>query len=78
MAQAVLDYRQLTPFHRTEDLRSIPGWGGIYPAISSEISVRTNYFSVEITGFYHDARALVHAMIKREGTTTRILFWKAG
>jgi len=78
MAQAVLNYRQLKPFRRPEDLRSIPGWDAIYPAISSEITVRSNYFSVEVTGIYHDARALVHTVIKREGSRTRILFWKAG
>jgi general secretion pathway protein K len=78
MAQAVLGYRLLKPFRSPEDLRTIPGWGEIYPAISSEITVRSNYFSVEITGVYHDARALVHAVIKREGRQTRILSWKAG
>jgi general secretion pathway protein K len=78
MAQAVLSYRQLKPFRRPEDLRSIPGWDAIYPAISSEITVQSNYFSVDITGSYHDARALVHTVIKREGRQTRILFWKAG
>jgi general secretion pathway protein K len=78
MAQAVLDYRRLQPFRKLEDLRSIPGWDEVYPAISSEISVRTNYFSVEISGVYHDARAVVHTVVKREGRQTRILFWKAG
>jgi len=78
MAQAVLDYRRFQPFRRLENLRSIPGWGEIYPAISSEITVYSNYFSVEITGVYHDARALVRTVVKREGRQTRILFWKAG
>ena len=78
MAQAVLGYRLLKPVRKPEDLRSIPGWDEIYPAISSEITVRSNYFSVEVTGVYHDARALVHTVIKREGRQTRILFWKAG
>ena len=78
MAQAVLGYRLLKPFRKPEDLRSIPGGNEIYPAISSEITVRSNYFSVEVTGVYHDARALVHTVIKREGRQTRILFWKAG
>jgi general secretion pathway protein K len=78
MAQAVLNYRQLKPFRRPEDLRLIPGWNNIYPAISSEIDVRSNYFSVEITGVYHEARALIQAVVKREGGKTRILFWKAG
>jgi general secretion pathway protein K len=78
MAQAVLDYRRLKPFHKPEDLRSIPGWDAIYPAISSEIAVYSNYFSLEMTGIYHDARALVRTVVKREGRQTRILFWKAG
>lgn len=78
MAQAVVDYRKLKPFHKPEDLRSIPGWDAVYPAISSEIAVYSNYFSLEMTGVYHDARALVRTVIKREGRQTRILFWKAG
>jgi general secretion pathway protein K len=78
MAQAVVDYRKLKPFRKPEDLRTIPGWDAVYPAISSEIAVYSNYFSLEMTGFYRDARALVRAVIKREGRQTRILFWKAG
>jgi len=77
MAQAVLDTRRMKPFRKVEDLRNIPGWNDIYPAISSEIDVRSNYFSLEITGIYHDARALIKAVVKREGTQTRIVFWRA-
>lgn len=78
MAQAVLDIRREKPFRRPEDLRSIPGWEAVYPQISSEITVRSNYFSLEVQGVYHDARALVQTVVKREGRQTRILFWKAG
>lgn len=78
MAQAVLDYRREKPFRRPEDLRSIPGWDAVYPQISSEITVRSNYFSLEVQGVYHDARALVQTVVKREGRQTRILFWRAG
>jgi general secretion pathway protein K len=77
MAQAVMDYRRLKPFRKPEELRSIPGWNDIYPAISSEIDVRSNYFSLEITGIYHEARALVQAVVKREGRQIRVVFWKA-
>ena len=78
MAQAVLDIRREKPFRRPEDLRSIPGWEAVYPQISSEITVRSNYFSLEVQGVYHDARALVQTVVKREGRQTRILFWRAG
>jgi len=78
MAQAVLDYRQQKPFRRTEGLRSIPGWESIYPQISSEITVRSNYFFLEVQGNYRDARAMVQTVIKREEKRTRILYWKAG
>ena len=78
MAQMVLDYRREKPFRRLEDLRSIPGWEAVYPQISSEITVRSDYFSLEVRGVYHDARALVQTVVKREGRQTRILFWRAG
>jgi general secretion pathway protein K len=78
MAQAVVDSRREKPFRTTEDLRSIPGWGSVYPQISSEITVQSNYFSLEVQGNYHDVRAMVQAVIKREGRRTKILFWKAG
>jgi general secretion pathway protein K len=78
MAQAVLDSRREKPFRTTEDLRSIPGWESVYPQISSEITVRSNYFSLEVQGNYHDARAIVQTVIKREGKRTKVLFWKAG
>jgi len=78
MAQAVLDRRREKPFHKTEDLRSLPGWDSVYPLISSEITVRSNYFSVEVLGNYREARAVVQAVIRREGKRTRVLSWKAG
>jgi general secretion pathway protein K len=78
MAQAVVDSRREKPFRTTEDLRSIPGWGSVYPQISSEITVQSNYFSLEVQGNYHDVRAMVQTVIKREGRRTKILFWKAG
>jgi len=78
MAQAVLEYRGQKPFRKTEDLRSIPGWESIYPQISSEITVQSNHFSLEVQGNYHEARAMVQTVIKRDGKRTRILFWRAG
>jgi general secretion pathway protein K len=78
MAQAVLDSRGKKPFRSPEDLRSIPGWDSVYPQISSEIAVRSNYFSLEVQGNYHDSRAIIQTVIKREGKQTRVLFWKAG
>lgn len=78
MAQAVLDYRRVKPFRKLEDLRSIPGWDTVYSQISSEITLRSNYFSLQVQGVYHDARAWVQTVVKRDGRQTRILFWKAG
>lgn len=78
MAQAVVAYRRENPFQKTEVLRSLPGWDAVYPSISSEITVRSNYFSVEVVGNYRDARALAQAVVRREGRRTRILTWEAG
>ncbi|MFH1756970.1 MAG: type II secretion system minor pseudopilin GspK [Pseudomonadota bacterium] len=78
MAQAVLDYRTEKPFRQNEDLRSVPGWGQIYAEISSEITVRSNFFSIGVLGYYRDALAAVQTVVKREGRKTRVLFWKAG
>ena len=78
MAQAVLGYRSTKPFRLNEDLRSIPGWDQIYAEISSEITVRSNFFSVGVLGYYRDARAAVQTVVKREGRKTKVLFWKAG
>jgi general secretion pathway protein K len=78
MAQAVVDQRREKPFRQTGELRSLPGWEAVYPLISSEISVQSNYFSVEVVGNYREARTLAQTVIRREGKRTRILFWKAG
>lgn len=78
MAQAVLDYRLEKPFHRLEDLRMITGWDEVFPQISGEITIRSNFFSVEMAGYFHDARAMVRAIIKREGKKTKVLSWRAG
>jgi general secretion pathway protein K len=78
MAQAVLAYRLEKPFRKTEDLRSLPGWEAVYSSISSEITVGSTFFSVEILGLYRDARAIVQAVIRREGRKTRVLCWRAG
>jgi general secretion pathway protein K len=78
MAQAVLVHRLAKPFQKPEDLRSVPGWDAVYPLISSEITVGSNFFRVEILGSYREARADVQAVIRREGKRTRVLSWKAG
>ncbi len=78
MAQAVLDYRQKKSFRSTEELRSIPGWGAVYPEISSEIAVASNYFSIEINGYSRGAQAIVQTAVKRLGKGTRVLYWVAG
>ncbi|MBM4331511.1 MAG: general secretion pathway protein GspK [Deltaproteobacteria bacterium] len=78
MAQAVLDYRQEKPFGKAEDLRSVPGWDQVYPEVSSEITVGSNFFSVNVLGHYRDARAVVQTVVKREGRKTRVLYWKTG
>jgi general secretion pathway protein K len=77
-AKAVLDYRAQKPFRQTEDLRSVPGWGQVYAEISSEITVRSSFFSIGVLGYYREALAAVQTVVKREGKKTRVLFWKAG
>jgi general secretion pathway protein K len=78
MAQAVVDLRQEKPFRRPDELRALSGWEAVYPQISSEISVQSNYFSAEVQGSYREARAVVQTVIKREGKKTRLLYWRAG
>ena len=78
MAQAVLLYRREKPFRRLEDLRMVPGWDEVFPQISGEITIRSNFFSMEMVGYFREARAMVQAMIRREGKRTRVLYWKAG
>jgi general secretion pathway protein K len=78
MAEAVIAHRKEKPFQKAEDLRTLAGWEAVYPLISSEITVQTNYFSVEVLGLYREARAWVQVLIRREGRKTRILSWKAG
>jgi len=77
LAQAVLEYRQEKPFRKTEDLRAVPGWDQVYAEISSEITVKSSFFSCSLVGHYRDARSVVQTVVKREGGKTRILFWKA-
>jgi len=78
MARAVMARRMERPFQKPEDLRSVPGWDAVYPLISSEISVGSNFFNVEVLGNYREARAAVQAVIRREGRRTRVLSWRAG
>jgi len=78
MAQAVLDARREKPFQRAEELRTVPGWGAVYPRISTEVTVQSTTFSVEMIGTYREARTVIQAVLKREGPRTRILMWKAG
>ncbi len=78
MAQAVMAQRLEKPFRKPEDLRSVPGWEAVYSSISSEITVGSTFFSVEIAGLYRDARSTVQALIQRQGRKTRVLSWRAG
>ena len=77
-AQAVLVARSEKPFRRPEDLRSVAGWDEIFPEIVTEITVRTNYFSVEMVGNFREAKAWIQAIIRRDGKRTRILSWRSG
>jgi type II secretory pathway component PulK len=76
MAQAVIHYRQEKSFRKTEEIRTISGWEAIFPQISSEISVRSNYFAVDIQGYFRDAQVKVQTVIRRDGKRTQILYWK--
>jgi general secretion pathway protein K len=78
MAQTVVAYRKEKSFQTPEVLRSLPGWDAVYPSISSEVTVQSNYFSIEVVGNYREARALVQTVVRREGKRTRVLAWKAG
>ncbi|MBI4496066.1 MAG: type II secretion system minor pseudopilin GspK [Deltaproteobacteria bacterium] len=77
LARAVLEFRQQKSFRRAEELRGLPGWGEIFPEISREVTVRSNYFSIEAVGSYREAQATVRAVIRREGRGTRVIYWKA-
>ncbi len=76
MARAVIHYRREKGFRKTEELRTIPGWEAVFPQISSEISVRSNSFAVDIQGYFRDAQVRVQTVIRREGRHTHILCWK--
>ena len=78
MAQAVISQRLEKAFHTSGDLQSIPGWEAVYPQISSEIGVRSNYFSMDMTGTFREARAMAQVVVKREGKRTRVLLWRSG
>ena len=78
LARTLIEHRQEKPFKKIEDLRSVPGWEEIYAEISSEITVRSNYFAVNILGHFREAKAIIQAVIKREGKKTKILLWKEG
>jgi general secretion pathway protein K len=78
VAEAAVAYRQEKPFRQNEDLRSVPGWGQIYAEIGSEITVRSNFFSISVLGYYRDALAAVQTVVIREGKKTRVLLWKTG
>ncbi len=78
LAQTLIEYRQEKPFKKLEDLRNVPGWDEIYAEIVSEITVRSNYFSVSILSHFREAQGLIQAVIKREGKRTKILYWQEG
>ncbi len=78
LADAAVAHRLQKPFQKPEDLRSVPGWDAVFPLISSEITVRSTYFSVEIVGHYREARSVVQAVLRRDGPRTKVLLWRAG
>lgn len=78
LAQTLIEYRREKPLKKLEDLRNVPGWEGIYAEISSEITVRSNYFGVSILGHFREARGIIQAVVKREGKKTKIILWKEG
>jgi general secretion pathway protein K len=78
LAEAAAAHRLQKPFQKPEELRSVPGWDAIFPLISSEITVRSTCFSVEVVGHYREARSVVQAVLRRDGPRTKVLLWRAG
>lgn len=73
-AEAVIAYREKTPFRVVNDLRNVPGVGATnLPQI---FNTRSQAFSATVTGSFRDSVAVVRAVLTRGTTGLDRVYWR--
>jgi general secretion pathway protein K len=77
LADAVIDYRKVTPFKTTNDLSKVPGMATI---VQSELAGYLNaigkVFRIRSEARVKETRRTVEAVVRFEGNQPKVLYWR--
>lgn len=76
MVKGILRTRLVAPFGKREEIKKIPGLGGVYPKIALAIDVISNFFSVRSTATFNDTTKIISAVYQRSASGARTVFYK--
>ena len=75
-AEEIIAFREDEPFQKIDDLMKVPGIDEeMFTAIKDMLKVQSNYFSVNVRGTFKDISTDLHAVLKRDGGTIKIIFY---
>jgi len=73
-AGEIIQFRNLQPFERKEEIKRVPGMEEVFPKISLLIGVKSNYFSATSDADFNGTTRLAHALLQRIGTQVEFLY----
>jgi general secretion pathway protein K len=77
LVKAIVTARMIRPFSKMTDVGNIPGLGQYITELSTVLTTKSKYFTVNGMGTYAGSRALVHATFLREPNGKEVLIsWK--
>ena len=73
-AEEIISQREEEPFYSVEDIQKIKSMDSdLMDAIKSRIKVTSNYFSINIMGYFRDVSTNINALVNRSGDSIRIV-----
>ncbi len=76
MAQSIIDYRATEAYENKSDLKNVDEMSEIYEDIKGQITVKTDFFSVEAVGEVNTAQKRIRTIISRGGgMAMKISYW---
>jgi general secretion pathway protein K len=77
LAQAIIAYRSEEDFKTIEDLRKVAGVGEeLFDRIKEALTVKSSFFSIEISGKSQEAVTQIKAIASREEKGPRLIYWQ--
>ena len=66
IVQEIVEARTIRPFTQPTDIMNLPGVGPVGPRLSKDVTMRSQFFTINGTGTYAGARKIITATFHRE------------